>query len=64
MYLWVLHFNVDVINLGWTIVYIEGITYYSFQRHISFSEDHFVIANSVDPDKMPQCISFESFLFA
>ena len=50
-------FRFDRVNLEWSIVYIERlhvpISKYSC---ISFSKDHFILANSVDPDEMPQYI--------
>ena len=46
-------FLFDTINLGWSIVYIEGPQVIIFKMCITFSEDCFCqIANSVDPDEM------------
>ena len=55
-------FRFDRINFEWSIAYIERfhvlISKYSC---ISFSKDHFVLTNSVDPDEMPCYICSISF---
>ena len=46
-------FCLGTINLGWSVVYIEGVTGYTFQLKLYFSlKNHFVFAISVDPDEM------------
>ena len=50
----------EMINLGWSIVYIlMGVTGYNFQNQLFLSLTIvFVLANSVDPDEMLQYAAF------
>ena len=50
----------ETINLGRSIVYIKGSqVIISKQKYISFSEDIYVLANSLDPDEiMPHSVAF------
>ena len=49
----------DAIHLGWSIISTEGSqVMVSKRKCISFVEDYFVIANSVDPAEMPQYAAF------
>ena len=36
----------------------QGTTDYNFEIELYFSEDHFVLANSVDPDEIPHHAAF------
>ena len=47
--------KLDIIKSGWleNIVYIEGLQVIISKKYcISFSEDRFILANSVHPDEM------------
>ena len=45
----------DTVNMGWSIVYIEGSQVIFFPNKIAFFtlKIVFVLANSVDPDEVP-----------
>ena len=53
---------IDTINLGWSIIYTEGLqAIVSKQYRNSFSEEKlivFILANSEDPDEMPHYAAF------
>ena len=52
-------FWLGAINLGWSIVYIEGSqVIISNLICISFSDDSFVLANNVNHDAMPHYATF------
>ena len=46
------HVEFDTVQSGWSIVYIEGVTGYNFQKIFLSLKIVFVLTNSADPDKM------------
>ena len=47
------------IRSGWSIVFIEVSQVIISKKYCSsFSEDRFILANSVDPDEMPHYAAF------
>ena len=49
----------DMVTSGWSIIYTEGSqAIVSRKYYISFSEDRFALAKSVDPVEMPHYAAF------
>ena len=55
---------ISQINLGWSIVYIKGLSGYNFQIILYFSSENlFVLANLVDPNEMSHYAEFHLDLY-